>query len=110
TAYRLSWPEALTRTVLSQLNLDQWPSPEIGWLRALLLGVVSAAVLLTILLITSRAKEPVRNDTASEWSVVCFGFVWALLGWTVLLFPSIGWQPYYGILGTFGCWIAVGVL
>lgn len=113
TTYRLSWPEALTRTALAQVNLDQWPSPETGWPRALLLGMLTALVLFAILLVASHremVKVPSKSTTTSLSTVTRFGAVWAVLGWAVLLLPSIGWHPYYGVLGTLGCWVLIGAL
>ena len=109
TAYRPSWPEALTRTVLSQVNLDQWPWPETGWPRALLIGALTAVVLLALLFVASR-RAPSKTTLARESQVLRFGAVWAILGWAVLLLPSIGWHPYYGVLGTLGCWVVIGVV
>jgi hypothetical protein len=40
---------------------------------------------------------------------VVFGSVWALLGWTPLLLPSLHWHSYYSIFGSMGAWLALSV-
>jgi len=106
---RLPWPEAFFGTAMAQMNVDRWPAPEAGWSRALIAGVATVPLLLGILFVTSRraGAPPTR---AKEAATLRLGIVWAGLGWSVLLLPSIGWHAYYGVLGTLGFWMVVGVV
>jgi hypothetical protein len=113
TAARPTLWATITRTILAQANLDAPLAPTSGWPGMLLVAGLGAAALIAIVLLTGRAQGATRapampRDDARR--AIAFGLLWALLGWGILLLPSIGWHAYYGSLGSLGFWLAMGVL
>jgi tetratricopeptide (TPR) repeat protein len=41
---------------------------------------------------------------------VIWGTGWALIAWTPLLMPSLGWHAYYAMFGMLGAWMALSAL
>jgi hypothetical protein len=110
--------------VLSVANLGVAPAPEAGWAAPLTRGILGAAILAGLLLVAERwvTRSPVAkpNAMAAERRrtprtlspgahIARFGIAWALIAWTPLLVPGLGWQAYYGLLAAMGIWLALSV-
>ncbi len=96
------------RTLLVPFNLDVWPAPESGPTHALAGGLVGAALLGALVLWGARGAAP--STPPGPRHAVLLGVAWAAAGWTPLLMPTLGWHPYYGLLGACGAWLAIGAL
>lgn len=110
TEHRPPGSVVLIKTLLAQANLEDFFAPESGWGSVVARGLLSAAVLLAIVLLAGRfatEKDPEYPPSDGRTRIILFGSVWAMLGWSVLFLPSIGWHAYYGVLGSFGCWLAL---
>ena len=106
--------EVLLRTPLSAINLDEWPKPVAGWLGSAGGVPVETFILVAIVLLATRA-QPGRDETRPGANppanrVVTFGAVWMCAAWVPLFMPTVWWHAYYGLLGVFGAWLALGVL
>ena len=105
---------ALTRTLLSLVNLDLRPAPLSGWRHALGAAVPSALVLGSLAALSARASTPPQGDGApsvpSPGRVVVLGIAWALFGWVPLFWPGLSWQAYYTLFGSLGVWLALARL
>ncbi|MGH7730371.1 MAG: hypothetical protein ACRENJ_03885 [Candidatus Eiseniibacteriota bacterium] len=100
-------PMTLVRAALVSVNLDALPRPEHGWGQALVPGVIGALVLGVMVVIGARRPAaPVGAPRAR----IGLGVLWALIGWSPLLMPSLGWHAYYALLGCFGVWLALAPL
>ena len=99
----------LARAALVPFNLDLLPAPERGWGPALVPGLIGALALGAIALSGRAAPEPPAG-LAPGRRLPAFGIAWALLGWTPLLLPSLGWHAYYALLGAFGAWFGLAAL
>lgn len=108
TAHRLSPGLTVARTLLAQINLDSWPKPGVYSITALVLGAVGAGILSVLVWRSAVAGNPTSNSVKPR-RVIAFGLLWAAAGWSILLLPSIGWHPYYGVMGSLGVWLALGV-
>ncbi len=108
TVHRPSPLATLARTLLAQVNLDSWPNPTgyLGW--ALAAGAVGAIVLGVFVWLGSRRAAPAEAPQRPG-RVALLGAVWAVAGWSILFMPSIGWHAYYGVLGSLGVWLILGV-
>jgi hypothetical protein len=104
SAAAASGPVVLLRAALVSLNLDALPRPEHGWPSALGAGALGALLLGATVAFGARRPEP---KAPAPRTLVRFGILWALLGWTPLLTPSLGWHAYYALLGCFGVWLAL---
>jgi hypothetical protein len=119
------------RTVLSVVNLDQWPEPEIGWPGALIPALPG------IVLLVAGAKwmmrrtpppapgasaPPARSEPGapaapratpggapSPRAAALFAIGWAALGALPLFAPGVGWLSYYALLAALGAWAAIAV-
>ena len=110
TATRPSVPDTIAKTLLAQFNLDAMPSPEAGWEIPALRGAVMGMVLGLLILACRRHAEPPESPSrATGLRETLFAVTWSLMGWSILLMPSIGWHAYYGVLGSLGCWFAIGL-
>jgi len=109
TVSRLAWPESFTRTLLSLVNLDQWPAPDHGWSRAVLLGAIGAVILVAMVIANYPPPGNVHGRR-DDSHVTALGFAWGVIGSSVILLPSIGWHPYYVLLGALGFWVALATL
>ena len=101
--------------LLAMANLDRRLEPAAGWGPALLLGAVTAAALAGLVL-WSAAAQPRGPATSATFvprvetrRLLWFGGVWSLAGWSAAFMPSLGWHPYYGLLGALGAWLVVAV-
>jgi hypothetical protein len=110
TEQRLSPAMTLVRTLLAQVNLDGPLAPELGWRPILLGGAVAAAILTAVLALAMRFDKDPGLEGERRQSLIMFGAVWAVAGWSLLFLPSIGWHAYYGSLGSLGCWLSVATL
>ena len=99
------------RSVLSSFNLDTWPHPEAGWIRALVLTLPAVLVFGAIAAFAGhRASAPSSASAArvpDPLRVAAFGVGWALLGWLPLFAPGLPWHGYYAMLGVLGVWLAL---
>ncbi len=102
------WPVSLLRTALVSVNLDALPRPERGWGPAIVPGALGALVLGLMVAVGARRNE--ASSANSLRTLLAFGILWALLGWSPLLMPSLGWHAYYALLGCFGVWLALAPL
>ena len=98
------------KTLLAQMNFNGPLAPETGWAALLIPATLGAALLGTWVFLGVPAPSDPDTRRGAERGVVMFGGAWALLGWSILWLPSIGWHSYYGVLGSLGCWMAVGTL
>jgi len=103
TDNRPSAVATLSKTVLAQFNLGTTFAPEMGFQQVLLPGLLGGVILGGFL-----AFALWRRDRQPQRQAILLGLVWAICGWWILLLPSIGWHAYYGVLGTLGCWLALG--
>jgi hypothetical protein len=116
------------RSALTMVNLDRWPEPEVGWGRALVMGL-PGAVLLALGLAralrspkpsgagasaaaapATREPAPPSDDGARATSFAIFAFNWAVLGALPLFMPSVGWLSYYVLLSALGGWASLAVV
>ena len=98
------------RTMLSVVNLDRWPAPEIGWPAALIVGLPGIALLAAgtaWALARSRPAAPAAGPGASRLAPALFALGWATLGALPLFMPSVGWLSYYALLSALGAWAAL---
>jgi hypothetical protein len=109
TAHRLSPTLTFARTLLAQVNLDTWPHPGAYAAQALAQGAVGAGVL-GLLVWLGAAPRGSAESPSGVGRVVLLGLIWAAVGWSILFMPSIGWHPYYGVVGSLGAWLALGAL
>ncbi|MGH7731005.1 MAG: hypothetical protein ACRENJ_07110 [Candidatus Eiseniibacteriota bacterium] len=108
---RPAGPVLMLRTVLAQANLEIAFAPEGGWAPVLLKGLAGGLILCALLWLAFRSAPPDSGTThalPTPGRVVAFGGCWAALGFAILFMPSIGWHAYYGVLGSFGIWLALG--
>ena len=68
-------------------------------------GISTALARTMVVLGMRRGAEPA---TARSGPRIVLGLLWAVLGWSPLLMPSLGWHAYYALLGCFGAWLALG--
>jgi hypothetical protein len=100
-------------TLLTLVNLNVWPRPEAGWLAVLPRALLSVLTLGALAVLAARVRPAGQVERARPHTpgrVVALGGAWALLGWLPLLMPTLGWHPYYTLLGALGAWLALGVL
>jgi hypothetical protein len=105
----------VAHTLLATVNLDAVPRPEFGWVVPMAVGVVGAVCLAVFVALVGAAPEDDRSTRApaagsSTGRLAAFAAAWALFGWLPLLMPTVGWHPYYGLLGMLGAWLLPGVL
>jgi len=94
------------RTLGVPFNLDAIPAPESGWARALARAAPGALLLAMLVAWGARARRaPPPAERAAR-----FGLAWAVVGWTPLLMPTLGWHAYYALLGALGAWLALAAL
>ncbi len=101
----------LLKTALAQFNLEARLAPETGWGSVLARGALAGGVLALIILATRRWPETQLEAGAvrpRRRRALAFAALWALMGWSILVLPSIGWHAYYGVLGSLGFWLGVG--
>ncbi len=103
----------LAGTVGTLFNLDGPAAPEPGWGavagRALAGAALLAALALLPLWKGAGLDDPPRAPRPSAARALTFGAGWTLLGWAPLLMPTLGWHPYYGLLGVLGAMLALGL-
>lgn len=102
------------RTLRSVVSLDPWPRPLAGWAGTVGPALAGASLLLLLLALVWLAQrraevKAVRTDGLPTARLVAFGAAWTLLAWLPLLLPSLGWQAYYGLLGTLGAWLTLAL-
>jgi hypothetical protein len=104
TTSRLPLWAMVAGSLLAVVNLEAWPLPAAGWPAALLLGVLGAVPLVAFVyaLRSAQARGARR--------VVLAGAAWTVLGCAAPGLPSLGWHPYYALIGLIGAWVALGVL
>jgi hypothetical protein len=109
TTHRLSPALTATKTLLAQVNLDAWPRP-VGHLgEALTQGVIGATIFATLVWLVGF-RGGARKAPEPRGALLMFGSLWAVAGWSILFMPSIGWHPYYGVLGSLGAWLVLGIV
>jgi hypothetical protein len=89
------------RTLLSVVNLEQWPSPDTGWLDAIIPALPSIALLA---LGTAWALRRVKSPVAVAGRPTIFAVGWAVLGALPLFMPGVGWLSYYALFCALGVW------
>ena len=95
------------RSLGTAFNLDQMPRPDHVPLHAILSAVIGATCLAWPVLRMARRRPSFDSPT----KVIAVGTAWATIGLLVVLLPSIGWHPYYALLGCMGASIvAAGAL
>lgn len=102
----LNRPTPLTtlfKTLLAQINLGLSFAPEMGLGQILVPSLLGAAILGGFVGVALWRSHPHPQQRA-----ILLGVVWTICGWWILFLPSIGWHAYYGVLGTLGCWLALG--
>lgn len=97
-------PMTVLRAALVSVNLDSLPRPEQGWAATLGIGLLGAAILGAMVALARRAAESPAERIAP---LIRLGLLWAAIGWSPLLMPSLGWHAYYALLGCFGAWLAL---
>ncbi len=101
-------PVTVLRAALVAVNLDSIPRPERGWAAALAPGVLGAVLLGAMVVFGAvGARRAPALPSAALRPLLQFGALWAVLGWSPLLMPSLGWHAYYALLGCFGAWLAL---
>lgn len=98
-------PMTIARAALVSVNLDSVPRPEHGW--AMTLGIGALGALILGAMVALGARRPAEPATARVAPLIRLGLLWAVIGWSPLLMPSLGWHAYYALLGCFGAWIAL---
>jgi hypothetical protein len=110
--HRAAAPVVLLKTLLAQVNLDGVFAPEGGWGPVLLNGLAGGVILCVLVWLAlgfAPGDPPGSEVRPSQTRVVAFGCGWAILGFAILFLPSIGWHAYYGVIGSLGLWLAIGV-
>ena len=98
----------IARTLLAQINLDSWPHP--GGHIGQALGVGAAGAIILGALVWQGAMRARRDEAPQRpGRVMLLGLIWTLAGWSILLMPSIGWHAYYGVMGSLGTWLILGI-
>lgn len=107
-AGRISPVSIALRTLLSVVNLDQWPEP--GWLGALVPALPGIALLAVGLAWALRHVQPVarapHSPARASGAPGLFALGWAALAALPLFMPTVGWLSYYTLLSALGAWAA----
>jgi hypothetical protein len=96
--------EIALRTLLSVVNLEQWPAPDTGWLDAIVPALPSIALLAAG---TAWALRRVGPPVPTAGRPAIFAIGWAVLAALPLFTPGLGWLSYYALLCALGLWAAM---
>lgn len=108
--HRPALPLLGLKTLLASINLDAIPMPVDVSLDDVALAVAAAALVGALGWSLRQSRGERGPQAPSTGRVVLWGALWAVIGWSPLFMPSIGWHAYYGGFGALGAWLPGGVL
>jgi hypothetical protein len=105
---------AAIRSALAVLSLHIMPAPEHGFASVLWTALPGAIVLGSAvwwgLARRGRGPETAPGHRASIIRPAAWGVIWWAIGWLPGITTAADWQPYYGLLGLLGAWLAIGTV